>query len=126
MSNDINMPAVVLSVAVTGAAIFGTMALYRVYDVWATEMHGRAELARAEQTRQIQVAQAKAEKEAAEYRSQAIAIIGQAAKDFPEYRTQEYYGAMAEALREGKINQMIYIPTEAGLPITEATRGLQK
>ena len=126
MSNDINMPAVVLSVAVAGAAIFGTMALYRVYDVWATEMHGRAELARAEQTRQIQVAQAKAEKEAAEYRSQAIAIIGQAAKDFPEYRTQEYYGAMAEALREGKINQMIYIPTEAGLPITEATRGLQK
>ena len=44
------------------------------------------------------------------------------AKDFPEYRTQEFIGAFADALREGKITQIMYVPTEANIPITEATR----
>lgn len=101
---------------------FGVVASYRYYDVWSMEMQGKAKLAEASQSRQIQVEQARAEKEAAVLRAEAIAIVGKAAKDYPEYRTQEYYGAMAEALKEGKIQQMIYIPTEAGLPITEASR----
>jgi hypothetical protein len=37
----------------------------------------------------------------------------QAAQDFPEYRTQEFIGAFAEALKEGKIAQIMYVPTEA-------------
>ncbi|WP_312307640.1 hypothetical protein [Acinetobacter variabilis] len=45
---------------------------------------------------------------------------GQAAKDYPEYRKQEFIGAFGEALREGRIQQIIYVPTEANIPIVEA------
>ena len=80
---------------------------------------------KASQTRQIQVEQAKAEKEAATLRAEAIAIIGKAAKEYPEYRTQEYIGAFAEALKEGKMQQKIYVPTEANITVLESHR-LQK
>ena len=95
---------------------------YRYYSVWSMEMQGKAKLAEATQSRQIQVEQAKAEKEAAVLRAEAIAIVGEAAKNFPEYRQQEFIGAFAEALKEGNIEQIMYIPTEAGIPLTEATR----
>lgn len=101
---------------------FGLAAVSRWYDVWSMEMQGKAKLAEASQSRQIQVEQAKAEKESATLRADAIAIVGQATKDFPEYRQQEYIGAFAEALKEGKMSQIIYIPTEAGMPILEAGR----
>jgi regulator of protease activity HflC (stomatin/prohibitin superfamily) len=101
---------------------FGVVASYRYYDVWSMEMQGKAKLAEASQSRQIQVEQARAEKEAAVLRSEAIAIVGKAAKEYPAYSTLAYYSAMADALKEGKIQQMIYIPTEASLPITEAKR----
>ena len=93
------------------------MAFKPVYNVWEQEKTGQAELARAEQSRQILVTQAKAEKEAAVMRAEAIAIVGKASKDFPEYRQQEFIGAFAEALKEGKISQIIYVPTEANIPI---------
>ena len=99
---------------------------YRYYAVWGQEMAGKAKLAEASQSRQIQVEQARGELEASKMRAEAIAVIGQAAKDYPEYRQQEYLGAFAEALREGTINQVIYIPTEAGMPILETNRLLTK
>ena len=90
--------------------------------VWSMEMQGKAKLAEATQSRQIQIEQARSEREAAVLRAEAIAIVGKAAKDFPEYRLQEFLGAFAEALKEGNINQIMYVPTEANIPITEATR----
>lgn len=98
------------------------MAGYRYYSVWSMEMQGKAKLAEATQSRQIQIEQAKGEKEAATLRAEAIAIVGKAAKEFPEYRQQEFIGAFAEALKEGKIHQIMYVPTEANIPITEASR----
>lgn len=89
------------------------------YRVYAQEMAGKAELARADQSRQILVTQAKAEKESAQLRADAIKIVGAAAKEFPEYRQQEFIGAFADALREGKMSQVIYVPTEANIPIIE-------
>lgn len=90
------------------------------YRVWQQGLRGQADLARATQLRQIRVQAAIAEREAAEETAEAIAILGQAAKDFPEYRQQEFMAAFAEALREGNISQIMYIPTEANIPITEA------
>ncbi len=98
------------------------MISYPLYSVWQQGLEGHAILAKAEQTRQIQIIQATAEKEAAVQRAEAIKIVGQAAKDFPEYRLQEFVGAFAEALHNGKISQIIYVPTEGGIPILEATR----
>lgn len=110
-------------IALTISAIIGFVALFfviPVYNVWQQTYAGKAALAKAEQTRQILTTQARAEKEAALYRAQAIAIVGEAAQRYPEYRTQEYIGAFAEALKEGKINQIIYVPTEASIPILES------
>ena len=91
-----------------------------IYNVWQQGLKGQAELRRAEQNRQIQIEQARAEHQAAEYRAKAIAVVGQAAKEFPEYRYQEFLGAFGEAFREGQIEQIIYVPTEGMIPITEA------
>lgn len=90
------------------------------YKVWSQEMRGKAALAEATQSKMIQIETARAELESAELRAKAIKIVGQTAKDFPEYRQQEFIGAFGEALREGKIEQIIYVPTEANLPILEA------
>lgn len=92
------------------------------YNVWQQEMAGRARLAEATQSRQIAVEQARAEKEAAALRADAIEIMGEVAQRYPEYRYQEYLGAFADALRDGKINQIIYVPTETNIPIMEGGR----
>ncbi|OTG76095.1 hypothetical protein B9T26_03090 [Acinetobacter sp. ANC 4169] len=90
------------------------------YKVWKQGMDGQAALAEAEQSKMIQVQVAKAELESAKLRAEAIKLVGQAAKDYPEYRKQEFIGAFGEALRDGRIQQIIYVPTEANIPIVEA------
>ena len=90
------------------------------YKVYSYKYHGMAELERAEQNRQILVKQAAAERDAAVQRAEAIRIVGEAAQKYPEYRQQEFIGAFAEAVKDGKINQIIYVPTEANIPLTEA------
>jgi regulator of protease activity HflC (stomatin/prohibitin superfamily) len=102
--------------------IVGSMALYPQYNVYKQRLSGQAVLAHADAAREVQVRQAQGEKEAASLRAEAIKIVGQASKDFPEYRQQEFIGAFAEAVKEGKINQIIYVPTEANIPITETRR----
>ena len=90
------------------------------YNVWQQTLAGEAQLKRAEQERRIMVTQAEAELESAQKKADAIKIVGEAAAAFPEYRTQEFIQAFAEALRDGSISQIIYVPTEANIPITEA------
>lgn len=90
------------------------------YKVWKQGMDGQAALAEAEQSKMIQVQVAKAELESAKLRAEAIKLVGQAAKEYPEYRKQEFIGAFGEALRDGRIQQIIYVPTEANIPIVEA------
>lgn len=90
------------------------------YRVWQQGMEGEAKLMRAKQERQILVTQAQAEKDAAQLRADAIAIMGGAAQKFPEYRQQEFMASFGEALREGNISQIVYVPTEANIPIMEA------
>lgn len=92
------------------------------YRTWLSAQSGKANLMRAEQEKQIQIEQAKAELESAKLRAQAIEIVGRASKDFPEYRTQEFIGAFAEAIKSGQVEQIIYVPTEANIPIVEARR----
>ncbi len=89
------------------------------YKVWKQGMNGQALLAEAEQSKMIQVQTARAELESAKLRAEAIKTIGQAAKDYPEYRKQEFIGAFGDALRDGTIQQIIYVPTEANIPVLE-------
>lgn len=90
------------------------------YNVWSQNLSGQAALKKAQHTKQIMIETAKAEVESATLRAQAIAIVGEAAKTYPEYRHQEFIGAFGEALKDGSIHQIVYVPTEAMIPITEA------
>jgi len=104
------------------SAFLGGLFGYPHYKVWSAGMAGKASLMQAEQERKIQIEQAKAELESAKLRAEAISIVGKASKEFPEYRTQEFIGAFAEAIKSDKVEQIIYVPTEANIPIVEARR----
>lgn len=110
---------VALIIILVAVAMLWGWPQYRVYQQGLT---GQAELARATQNRQIRVEAAIAEREAATEIARSIEILGEAAQTYPEYRQQEFISAFAEALREGKIDQIMYVPTEANIPITEAGR----
>lgn len=92
------------------------------WNVWRAGLSGEASLKKAEQEKLIMIETAKAEKEAAEYEAEAIRIMGEAAKKYPEYRQQKFIGAFSEALEKGNIDQIIYVPTEASIPILETQR----
>ncbi len=102
-----------------------SMAGLPLYNVWQQGLSGKAALKRATQERQILVEQAQAERDSASLRAEAINIVGKAAQEYPEYRYQEFLGAFAEALQNGDIDKLIFVPTEAQIPITEATRSIK-
>jgi len=113
---------ILIGLAAVAALIASLAAGCPQYKVYSARLDGEAVLAHSVAAREVQVRQAQGEKEAAVLRAEAIKIVGQATKDFPEYRQQEFIGAFAEAVKEGKISQIIYVPTEANIPITEARR----
>lgn len=99
------------------------------YQVYEQKMTGEAELARATFNRQVKVREAeavfesssllaKAEVERAKGVAQANKIIGDSLKGHEEYLRWLYI----EGLKENKNSSIVYIPTEAGLPILEAGR----
>ena len=122
----------ILIVATIGVVIIlGLMFGMPMYRVWQQEMTGKAEFSRAEQNRKIKVEEAKAEKESAVFRAEAEIIraegvakaneiIGGSLKDNKDYLTYLWIQALYD-----ESNSVIYVPTEANLPILEATR-LQK
>ena len=98
------------------------------YDVWAQGMQGKAELAKADWNRQITVREAQAKFEAAKSlaeaeieRAKGIAkaneIIGQSLQNNEAYLRYLWIDSLAHTN-----NQTIYVPTEANLPILEASR----
>jgi len=92
------------------------------YNVEIQELNGEAEFKRAEQNKKILIEQARAERDAASLRAEAIEIVGAAAQQYPEYRLQEFLGAFGSALTDQSIDKIIFVPTEANIPITEAGR----
>ncbi len=120
-----------IGIGIFWVIVIGLIYIYQPVKLHVYEVSGKAQLIEAEQSRLIIIEEAKAQREAsilnataerdsAKLRAEAISIIGAKAKEFPEYRTQEFIGAFAEALKEGKISQIMYVPTEANIPITEA------
>ena len=111
---------VALIVLIVLAVVITPFVALPVWNVWRQGLSGEAELRRAEQTKKIMIETARAEKEMAQLRADAINILGEAAKKYPEYRQQEFIQAFGEALKEGEISQIIYVPTEGNIPILEA------
>ena len=98
------------------------------YNVWAEGLKGKAELKRAEQSRQIKIEEAKALKESATYKRDAE-IIRAEGIDGANKIIADGLGGPQGYLRYLYIDALqatncktIYIPTEAGLPILEAGR----
>ena len=113
---------------ITGLSLTGCAAIFPPYAIWEQEMYGKAELAKAQSTRQIVVTEAKAKQESASLLAQAEVtraegvakankIIGDSLKGNEAY----LHYLWIDGLNHDQ-NQIIYIPTEAGLPILEAGR----
>lgn len=99
-----------------------------MYKIWEQEKAGAAELARAEQDRQIAILEARAKAESAKslaeaeiIRAEGVAKANQIIGDSLKGNDAYIHYLWVEALKETR-NDVIYIPTEAGIPITEASR----
>ena len=102
------------------------------YNVYQAQMKGRAELARAEQNRKIRVYEAQARMDSAKLNAQAEVAaaqgVAQANKIIadslggPEGYLRWRYIEMLNETGKGSGRDVIYVPTEAGLPVLEAGR----
>lgn len=94
------------------------------YKVYARELNGKAQLREAEWNRQIAVQEAEALKESAKLKAEAEVIraggIAEANEIISKSLTKEYIQyKFVEGLNDGN-TEVIYVPTEANLPILEA------
>lgn len=98
------------------------------YNVWNAQMSGKAKLAEANQSRQVMITEAKAKKESAIFEAEAEVerakgmakanqIVGNNLDGHANYLMYLYIQNMQKTS-----NQIIYIPTEGGMPILEANR----
>lgn len=119
---------IIIVIAIVGAIILALWAIpqYRVYTL---EMQGKAQLKEAEWNRQILIEEANAKKQAARLEAQAEVerakgvaeanqIIGDSLKENEAYLRYLWI----QGLRTSS-SQVVYVPTEANLPILEASRG---
>lgn len=100
------------------AVIMWGIPKYRVYSASAT---GKAELSKAEFTRQIATLDAQAEIQRAKGVAEANRIIGESLHGNEGYLRYLWITSL-----KSENHSTVYIPTEAGLPILEANRGAPK
>ena len=113
----LSVSSLALFLGLSAAVAFG----YPQYKVWEQSKAGEAALAKATQDRQIKVQEAEAEQEAASKQAEANRILGESIRQYPESMEQKWVEAI-----EKTSNQVIYLPTEASVPITESARMAQK
>lgn len=94
------------------------------YKVYARELNGKAQLREAEWNRQIAIEEAEALKESAKLMAEAEVLraagIAEANEIIAGSITEEYIRyKFVEGLNDGN-TEVIYVPTEANLPILEA------
>lgn len=107
-------------VIIIGGMLFGVP----LYKVWARGLEGKAQLKEAEWNRQIAIKEAEAEMEAAKMLKLADIVraegVAEANKIIADSITEEYLKyKFVEGLNDGN-TEVIYVPTEANLPILEA------
>ena len=115
---------IIIGVSVIGlilAMMFGIPA----YRVWSQEMEGKAEFAKAEQNRKIKIEEAKANLEAEKLNAQAEIERAKGAAEAIKIENGQITSTYIQYLwvRQQNLNpgdKVIYVPTEAGLPILEA------
>lgn len=120
---------IILLVVILGITMFAYIEFINPYiNVWQQGMKGQAELARAESNRQIITCEAMAKKESSKalaeaevIRAEGVAkankIIGSSLTDNEGYLRYLWI----QGLQTNQM-QVVYVPTEANLPILEAHR----
>lgn len=111
--------------------IIGAFIAIPYYNVWQQEMSGRAEFAKAEQNRKIKIEEAKANLEAEKLNAQAEIERAKGAAEAIKIENGSITAAYIQYLwvrQQNNLNNktVIYIPTEANLPVLEAVRDKQK
>lgn len=121
-------PYITLLLALIGVWVAWQLVGYPRWRVWASHQAGLADLAQAQNEQQVLVAEAKGRFDAAELNKKAAIIeaeavaeqikrIGEGLSHHDLYLKWQWIKMMED--REG---ETIYVPTEASLPILEATR----
>lgn len=110
------------------AIIAGGLMLYPEYKVYKKEMAGKADLAEAEWSKKIQIEEAKGKLEAAKYDRETELIKANTeaeANKIVAGSLDEMYikYKMVEKLADSN-TQVIYVPTEGGIPVLEAGRSV--
>lgn len=97
-------------------------------QVWSAQIEGKAELARAEQNRNIRIAEAKANLEAEKLNAQAEverAKGAAAAIEIENGKLTDTYIKYLWVRQQGNLSDnvsVIYVPTEGNVPVLEAGR----
>lgn len=118
--------SVICAIALVAGLFFGIP----YYNVWEQEMSGKAEFAKAEQNRKIRIEEAKANLESEKLNAQAEVERAKGAAEAIKIEngaiTPTYIQYLWVRQQNTNANKIIYIPTEAGLPVLEAGRANKK
>jgi len=128
MDNNKSAIAVtIIAIIIIIATILGLMFGWQSFKVYSAQQDGKAKLLEATFTKQIQQEQAKANLESQKLNSQAEIVRAEGAAKAIEIeggKLTENYIRYLWVQQQDNLNDktVIYIPTEAGLPVTEAGR----
>ena len=117
-----------IAICILAFIMIVSMAIGPYYTVWNSMMSGKAELAEANYNRQIAVVEAEAKKMSAEQLAEAEVAraigVAKANEIIAKSITEQYlrYLWITETAGNGVDKNVVYIPTEANIPILEANR----
>ena len=129
VSSKLKMKDKALAVAIIVLLLFGVILWgFPKYKVYTRELNGKAQLKEAEWNKKIAIEEALAEKESAKLKADAEVIraggIAEANNIIEGSITENYIKyKFVEGLNDGN-TEVIYVPTEANLPILEVGRKL--
>ena len=125
---EANAGCSMLGLGIAGVLLVGLLVVWPQYRVYSQRLAGEAALAEAQSSRQVAILEARAKKESAVSLAEAEVIRAEGAAKANQILQNSLGGPegylrylQIQALEDSKA-QLIYVPTEAGLPVTEARR----
>lgn len=106
--------------------LIGLFFVFPIYNIWQQEQAGKARLAEAQWSKQIAVEEAKAKLESEGLNAQAEVARARGVAESNEIIknsiNDQYIRYLWVKTLDGADKQIIYVPTESNLPLTEASR----
>lgn len=122
----IGITALAVAIALAIGVLFGIGWGYQEFKVYAKRQSGKAQLAEAEYSKQVQLEEAKSNLESQKLNSQAEVERAKGAAQAIAIEdgklTERYIQYLYVQNLEKLDTQLIYVPTEGGLPLLEANR----